>query len=382
MESVKPTGEKEKKRIALVIPKYGLLGGAESVAFEMGERLAQRDAFEVHVLANRWKTGSAAIRFHHIPVVKFPRLFQPISFAHFADLWIRRHPGVLVHSHERIHGMDFMTFHGIPHRTWIREVRKKTMGPFDRATVRVEHGGIVNARLKRIMPVSNLVKEELQRCYEIPESRIRVLNPGIALERFEGRDRMACRREVRSRHGLALTDTVILFMGMNFEIKRLELVIKGMARALEDQPDTSWKLLVAGKGDQSRYGAMARDLGIRDRVVFSGPVTPAEPYFLASDLFVLPSWMDTFGLAVLEAMAAGLPVVITRKVGARDLVENGRNGFVLSDDPEPGELGEALKRLSNPRLRETMGQKAQNKAATRSWEKVVDQLVRIYNRLG
>jgi len=381
MEPLKTAPEQGKIPIAFVIPKYGLMGGAESVAFEMGERLAQTGNFTVHVLANRWKTGHPDIRFHKIPLVKFPRWIQPWSFAHFTDLWIRRHPEVLIHSHERIHQMDLLTFHGIPHKTWIRTIRKKPMGLFDRSTARVERKGILNLRLSWILPVSGLVKEALQECYGIPESRIQILHPGVALERFAPWDRQACRSEIRNRHHLAPSDPILLFVGMNFEVKRLDLVLEGMAQARSLEPKTPWKLLVVGKGSRKHYGNLAKQLQIQDRVVFTGSLACIEPYYLASDIFVMPSRTDTFGMAVLEAMAAGLPVIISRRVGARDLVETGVHGYILSDAPKPEEIARVLIQLAAPRLRTVMGKAAREKAETQSWDKVMRQLVRIYGEL-
>jgi len=381
MEPLNETREKERIPIAFVIPKYGLMGGAEAVVFEMGERLARMDPFTVHVLAHRWKSGNSPVRFHRIPMIKFPRVFQPLSFAHFVKRWARCHPEALIHSHERIYRMDLFTFHGIPHQTWIEEIRKKRMGVFDRATAHVERRGMIDPGPSCILPVSSLVREELLRRYPIPGSTVRILHPGIDLERFKVLDRQVCRGDIRARHGLASSDTVLLFVGMNFEIKRLDLVMQGMAHAMGRVPRISWKLLVAGKGEQRRFGALANALGIRDRVVFTGPVTPVEPYYLAADLFAMPSKMDTFGMAVLEAMAAGLPVIITEKVGARDLVETGEHGFILPDAPAPEALGEVVVRLSEPSLRRAMGEKAQKKAALQSWDTVMEELGHIYRQL-
>ncbi len=382
MEPIKGRHPKERIPVAFVVPRYGLMGGAESVVFEMAERIARMDPFRVHVLAHRWKAGGAPIEFHKIPVIRFPRPLQPLSFAYFADRWIRRHPHVLIHSHERILQMDLFTFHGIPHRTWIRNVRKKPLGLFDWATAEMESRGMGHPRLKYVLAVSSLVKTALLRSYPFPESRVCVLHPGISLKRFAALNRDACRGEVRKRHGLKPSDTVLLFVGMNFDIKRLDLVMEGMAEALKHKPDVPWKLLVAGKGNPRSFEALAKRLGILERVVFSGPVTPVEPYYLAADLFVMPSWMDTFGMAVLEAMAAGLPVVITPTVGAGDLVETGRHGFILSESPTPEALGAVLRKLADPRLREVMGKNARKKAAALSWENVVDRLARLYRDIA
>ena len=72
-------------RVAVVIPDYGLIGGAESLVFELTERLARRGVYEIHVLANRWRSGEADVCFHRIPMIGFPRWLRPISFAWFVQ---------------------------------------------------------------------------------------------------------------------------------------------------------------------------------------------------------------------------------------------------------------------------------------------------------
>ncbi|MCK4825744.1 glycosyltransferase, partial [bacterium] len=105
-------------KIGVVIPKYGLVGGAESVAYEVTERLAKREGLEIHVLANQWRSGTKSITFHKVPIISFPRFMRPISFAYFSNKLIRPKDYDLVHGHDRIFQMDLFTMHGIPHKTW------------------------------------------------------------------------------------------------------------------------------------------------------------------------------------------------------------------------------------------------------------------------
>ena len=214
-------------KIAVVIPKYGLVGGAEGFAYELTERLAGRSGFEIHVFANQWRAGNSPVRFHKVPICVFPRFMRPISFAYFAGRGIGRENFDLVHSHDRIFRMDLFSMHGIPHTTWIKEVRNKRLSLFDRSAGWVEGKGVKRAGTPLIMPVSNLVKAELLRLYEIPEQRIRVIHPGVSTARFSSLQRESCRREIRRRHSLGQDDVVILFVGMNFRIKRLGLVMEG-----------------------------------------------------------------------------------------------------------------------------------------------------------
>jgi len=366
-------------KIAVVIPKYGLVGGAEGFAYELTERLAMRNRFEIHLFANRRRRGKAPIAFHKVPILRFPRFLRQISFAYFSDRMIRRDEFDLIHSHDRIFRMNLFTMHGIPHMTWTREARKKRPSLFDRSMAWVEKRGLNGSDTPMVLPVSGLVKDELLKQYDVPESRIRVIHPGVSTKRFSDLDREECRLEIRRRHGLSKNDMVVLFVGMNFEVKRLRLVIEGIADSMKrGRGESRIKALVVGKGDRAPYQRLARDLGIADRVCFAGVTRQVERYYLASDLFAMPSIFDTFGMAVLEAMTARLPVIITSKVGARDLITQGDQGFVLGEDPSPTDLGEKLSFLADRDRRLDMGERAHKTALLYSWESVANRMEELY----
>ena len=368
-------------KIAVVIPKYGLVGGAEGFACELTEQLAVRPGFEIHVFANRYRPGGAPVVFHKVPILPFPRFMRQISFAWFAGREIRRGGFDLVHSHDRIFAMHLFTMHGIPHERWARNVRHKRLSLFDRSMAWVEKRGLADPSLRMVLPVSGLVKEELLKAYPIPEDRIRVIHPGIAKERFASLDRAACRKEIRARHGLSETDVVLLFVGMNFEIKQLGLIIEALAELIQRETAASGvKLLVVGKGERNPYQERARGLGIENHIVFAGVTREVEAFYLASDIFVMPSVFDTFGMAVLEAMAGGLPVIITRKVGARDLVTDGEEGFIVDDVPQAGELAARIGRLLDPARRTQMGEAAHTVALKHTWNRVADEMAAVYQK--
>jgi glycosyltransferase involved in cell wall biosynthesis len=98
--------------------------------------------------------------------------------------------------------------------------------------------------------------------------------------------------------------------------------------------------------------------------------------YAASDIFSMLSKFDTFGMAALEAMAASLPVLVSSMVGARDLVAQGHNGYVVSRDASPDEVCEKLNLMS-----ENLGQMAENAFRTaqgHSWQKAADETEKIY----
>ena len=124
---------------------------------------------------------------------------------------------------------------------------------------------------------------------------------------------------------------------------------------------------------------MAESLGIDEAVTFAGTqVDGLERYYRAADIFIMLSKFDTFGMVVLEAMAAGLPVIISPDVGAKDIVEEGSNGFILPQYQDVDSAADRIVRLSNAERRETMGAAAAQTAAMHDWERLANKIEKIY----
>ena len=319
-------------RIAVLSSDYREVGGREKFVFEVTERLSARHGCEAHLFAARRQAEDSSVTFHKVPLIPFPRWFKPISFAWFTDRMLKNGAYDIIHSHDRNFTQDILTHHGLPHRTWVKQVRKKRESLFDRATAWVEEKGIAHKGSPWILPVSDLSRNELRKAFRIPDSRMRVIHPGISTKRFFSLDKESCRAQILRSHGFHPDDLILLFVGMNFEVKGLDRILEGLAIFTESgRKNSRLKLLVVGKGDEKAYGKMASDLGIAGQVFFVGVSREVEKYFMASDLFILPSRLDTFGMVVLEAMAAGLPVIIADTVGAKDIVSPEKNGFILSE---------------------------------------------------
>lgn len=164
----------------------------------------------------------------------------------------------------------------------------------------------------------------------------------------------------RAEHKAALgitTPQVILFVGQLTARKGLDVLLDAFHRVSARNPAVS--LLLVGEGPmQPGLTARAHTLGLEQRVFFSGYVPRAAlpRFYTLSDVFVLPSWYDTFGVVVLEAMACGLPVITTSSVGAaRDLIRQGENGFVVEYGDAAG-LASALEQVfSSETRRAAMG---------------------------
>jgi UDP-glucose:(heptosyl)LPS alpha-1,3-glucosyltransferase len=367
------------RNVAVVIPKYGLVGGGEKYALELTERIAASDRYKIHVFANQWRTQSDRITFHKVPIIAFPKFLTTVSFAWFANQEIGETNFDLIHTHERIFRADIFTMHSVPHRFWVREIRKKRMSLFDYGIAWVEGQLIHKGKCKKYLPVSSLTKEKFLQEFTVDPDKIQIVYPGVDIDKFSRLDRQRCRQDIRRRFGLGEADTVLLFVSMNFELKGLDNLIASMARIKAKQPDAKLKLLVAGKGNEKKYSRLARECGLAGDVIFSGVwKDDIEKVYLASDIFSMLSKFDTFGMAVLEAMSASLPVVISENVGAKDLVRDGMNGYVVNS-ADIGLISSRIEIMLDHRIRERMAEGAYKEAKNHTWDRMAEKILHIYD---
>jgi UDP-glucose:(heptosyl)LPS alpha-1,3-glucosyltransferase len=369
----------ERRKVAVVVPKYGTIGGGERFVYELTERLARDPRYEVHVFANRWRPGSAPVTFQKVPGVPLPRFLRQAAFAWLAGRLLEKGNFDLVHAHDRIFRADVFTMHSIPHETWVRDVRRRRPTLFDRVTAWVERRLMEGGGCAWYLPVSTIACDAYLAKYRIDLSRMRVLHPGVDLARFSSPGRPGCRSAVRGQFDIGDEEIVILFVGMNFEIKGLEAIIGAVARAKALRPDVAIRLLVVGKGNVPKFRAIASSLGVVDAVLFAGPrAEGVESFYLASDILMMLSRYDTFGMVVLEAMAAGLPVIVSANVGAKDVVEEGVNGYVLPEGGDADAAAAKIVLLLDGGHRAAMGEAGHRTAALYTWDRLEEEVAGVY----
>ncbi len=360
-------------KIAVIVPKYGLVGGGERFVMELTERIAYQPQYEVHVFANQWQKISKRVIFHKVPIIRFPKFLAPISFAYHARKQISEMNFDLVHSHERVFDADIVTLHSVPHRFWVKHIRKKMlMSLFDLATEYVEQC-MIRSGCRYFLPVSELTYQKFSEQYRIDDSQVQVIHPGVDIHLFKP-IHPKLRENIRRKFGISDSELIAIFVGMNFEVKGLDAILHALSAA--DIPNL--KLLVVGKGNIGKYERLARKLKIEDRILFTGVMQKGvESLYSSSDMFVMLSKFDTFGMVVSEAMASGLPVIVSPCVGAKDWVKDGENGFVV----DPGDIGAVasrLKILADDRQRQKMGQAAYHTVRDRTWNNMANQVLEIY----
>lgn len=189
-------------------------------------------------------------------------------------------------------------------------------------------------RYARALAVTDEVRDDLVRYFGVPPERIDVVHCPVDLDRLTSAEPVPLRRQL----GIGEAP-LALFVGHDFERKGLDEAIETVASV-----DTL-HLAVVGAGNRRPYEELARRRRVGDRVHFLGGIDTPEPYFAAADLYLLPTREEVWGIAVIEAMAAGLPVVLTSVAGTAQLVRDSGAGLVASNG-SLRDLRDAVDRLA------------------------------------
>lgn len=138
------------------------------------------------------------------------------------------------------------------------------------------------------------------------------------------------------------------------------------------------ELLVVGKGKVNEFKKMAANLNVNERVEFVGASSNVEAYYAAGDVFVLPTIYEPFGSVVTEALASGLPAITSQAAGSAEVLEEGKDGFVLEPVDNVEQLSIYIKQLKDQSLRDEMSQAAREKALKYSEKRNHQNMLDIY----
>jgi len=226
------------------------------------------------------------------------------------------------------------------------------------------------------------MKREIQK---ICSRHIFVIPNGIDFSRFSGLSREKARGELHIN-----PDTrIILFVGGALRPEKgLRYLIEAMGIVSKKFP-RSRLLLIGYKGKECELETqtlqgLVKELDLGKLVSFIGTV-PHEKipqYMVASDVFVLASLSEGFPNVLLEAMAAGLPIVATNVMGLPEIIKDGENGFLVEPKDPEGIAEKVLQLLGDDGLRQRVSKNNQERVKAHSWEGVIDRLEEVYASLN
>lgn len=378
-----PDSSSRKLRVAVFNRTFSPTGGgAERYSIALVEQLSARH--EMHVFAQDIDHKWPGVTYHKVssPLRK-PRWVNQLWFA-TATWWATRHGFDVVHSHENTWHGEVQTVHVMPvkHslfrgrrglRRFLRWIKVVT-SPRLLAYLALERARYIPRPGRQVVVTSESLRPIMAAAYPDNSAAISVITPGITLPSSMNADR---KRQARALLGLPAEGTCLLFVGNDYRKKGLEALLQAMTRL----PADVVLAVVGNPAHIAEFRALAGTLKLGARVFFLGALKDVSPAYEAADILVHPTFEDTFAMVVLEAMAHGLPVVVSgpNYCGISGLLSQGVNALMLDDPRDAGELTRALgDLLAQATLRETLADGAVAFAAHYQWREIALQQEALY----
>ncbi len=386
--------------IAYVVQDLHRRGGTERCMLELAGAMTARGHRTAVFASSMDSTALPETIWHCVPIVPWPSLARYLSFLLGNTLVraaVRYHgrvqfdiihstgPDVLRPAVTTLHcctgavadilsqqscGSEWRRLSSV--RRWHNILSYRAISLFERYVVRLG--------AQRVIAVSGALAADVERHNGPLAGRLAVIPNGVNLEEFTPLP-YSTRAEVRRELGVGADEVVVLFVGYNWERKGVEVLVEALARlrAHSDLPPVSLTL-VGGRGQAAYESRVVERLA--GRVRFLGSRTDLVRLYGASDVCVLPSLQESFGLPILEAMACGLPAVVSRCAGVAELISDGIDGVLLSDPRDSEELARKLRDLvTDEGCRRRMGARARHTAEQYSWPEIAVRTESLYYEL-
>lgn len=366
------------------ITVYPTYGGSGIVGSELGKELAER-GHTVHFISSALPTRltelNERVRFHEVEMMSYP-LFehQPYTLALATKM-------ATVADTENL---DLLHVHyAIPHSISAILARESIKSHRRLPVITTLHGTditLVGAD-RSYLPITKYALEQSDGVTAISDYLKEATIEHFAFDRIEVIPNFVSPDEYRPkidcdlREYLTPDGSPVLVHVSNFRpVKRPVDCVEIFARVLKK---TKARLVMVGDGsERTNCIHRARCLGIADQCVFVGKQARIVDYLCASDILLLPSEQESFGLAALEAMACELPIIASRVGGLPEVVDDGETGFLSPVGDVDKMADDVVRLLSDKKFRRQMGRRARESAISRySTDKIIPQYIEFYERI-
>jgi len=367
---------------------YASVGGSGVVATELAKSLARR-GHEIHVVSTeapfRLREFQAGLSFHRVETPSYPLLREPQYMLSLANRLVQLSREVqldILHAH-----------YAVPHATaayLARAILASAGDPVPRLVTTL-HGtditllgsnsaysetvGFSIDQSDGVTAVSESLKAETYHALRI-RREIAVIPNYLDCGTYDRRDVVGLRDRLTD----ASSEKLVVHMSNYRPVKRVGAVIEVFVRL---RARLSARLLLVGEGpDLDGALRLARELGVADAVTALGEQDDVVSLLSVADLFLLPSSQESFGLAALEAMACGVPVVASRVGGLPEVVADGECGFLHAPDDLEAMAESAARILGDDALHERMARAGRRLVCARfSESKVVPRYESFYESI-
>lgn len=381
-------------KIALVIYQYSdSRGGVERYVSDLSKGLLA-NGHEIHIFAHQvdevpQSLSKDRLVFHHVPIALSSYApFRLISFAHNSSKMLHKERFDIIQGFGRTCFQDIYRFGGGCHWEYLKHTHPsmesafgrilQSLNPRNQAVLYLEKRAFQKGNYKKIICISKFIQREIQKYYSVPEEAIEVIYNGIDPERFSPLNKEKYRKNTRQALDIKDNEIIVLFVGSGFQRKGLRYAVEALGLLPKEWPV---RLLVIGKGNVKAYRRLAIKVGVGSKVLFAGLSSYIEQYYAASDIFLLPTLYEAFGTVCLEAMASELPIIVSQKAGASEILTHGIDAFIIQDPHDPSEIAQRLTFFQDEICRANMGKAARLTALKYTFQHNLNRTLQIYKTI-
>jgi UDP-glucose:(heptosyl)LPS alpha-1,3-glucosyltransferase len=364
-------------RIALLTRRFDPNGGGTERDLIVTAGCLRRRGHDVAIYADEIRGEGGELRVRRVGGVRLPRTLALFRFAFTAAPTARREGNELTLSFARVMNADVLRSGGSAHVTYLRAAERwrgwagaaaMRLTPYHRAQVIIERRGFTSSRLRGAIAVSEFVRRDLMEQFGLAPDRVTTIYNGVDLQHFRPTGDSEARDRIGASFGIPRNATLVLFVGNGFARKGLRFLIDAFAKL----GGAGYLLVVGSDRATTSFRRFAQRRGVEDRVVFAGNQPAVAEFFNACDALALPSLFEPFGNVALEAMACGLPALVSSQCGAAELMPAALGSYIVEDPTDADEIAQKLERLlQDARNLRTIARAA---ASEFTWEKHERQL--------
>lgn len=368
---------RKKINIIYLIPALGI-GGAEKVLLDFC-RLCPKKSYSLRVVY--WGEDEALLKPLEavgvsITKLKLKKVISADTVFQIARL-LKKFSADLLHTH--LMDADLLGFlaASISRTPLVISIHSY---PFPQKRTHCLRYRLMSMRAKRVLCVSETVKEHLIAHAHVAAEKIAVVYNGIDLRKFAGR--FSPEEKARRRHDLGIRDGAPIVGNISRLIsdKGQEYLLRAAPEILKQRPETVF--LIVGDGElKAQLVSLTKELNIERQVIFTGTRHDIPELLSIMDIFVFPTFNEALGISVLEAMAAGKPVIAANDAAVPEIITEGREGLLVAPGQPSALTKSILKLLNAPSPARQMGHAAYKRAQDFSIEEMVKKMEEIYGQI-
>lgn len=342
-------------KIAFCLHNYFPYGGMQRDFLRIS-RASQEKGNDIRVYTFSWE-GETVPGFEIVIVPRkgLSNHSRNINFSKWVSKHRARHPVDVMVGFNKMPGLDYYFAADVCYAEKTRQEKGffYKLTPRYRSYMRAERSVMAPTAKTHLLVLTEKQKADFQCHYHTQDSRIHMMPPGIDADRFRELPKRSSQRiqQLRTELGVGPESFLLLQVGSDFRRKGVDRSLKAIA-ALPEAIKSRCVFVVVGEDNPQSCQRLSSQLGLQDRVRFFSGREDINDLMIAADLLLHPAYQEAGGIVIIEAIACGLPAVVSGTCGYAPYVTNSGCGEVLAEPVTQDALNEALaKALFNDTLR-------------------------------